>query len=303
MLASIIISNKLSLAFGKQATKLAGKASFGVLGAGGRHTFGRAFSKLSQSEKLKEWGRGGGITGIGARFALKATRAGANANYDLRGAPGVAAAAKDYGVEIGKPQKGGYEAILKKQVEDRKKFAASLAPDPVIQAGRKQQLVDEKTGIEEQEKDAVAIKSDAGDKVKDIKRRKQILVREGKEYSPEMEALEKELTAAEGEVTNAEKLVKQIGEQKKNVEEKIKEIDDIGKKRAESYATELVSPTVFGLKIPFVSRKNKISSVAIRKGKSEEEKLIEGLSKKMKDKEKKGSKDSSESEEKDKGQE
>jgi len=299
MLASIIISNKMSMAFGKQATKLAGKATFGVLGAGGRTTFGRAFSKLSQSEGLKEAATGGGAGGFAARLALRTTRAGAKASYDVRGAPGVAAGAKDLGIGgLGKVQKGGYEAILKKQVEDRKKFAASLALDEVTQAELKQPLEEKKKGIVAREEKIVELKSDAEGKVKDIKRRKQEIADTGWEGSEDDKALDVELVAAEGKLAQAEKLAKEIGQQKKSVEKEIKDIGGIGKERAKNLAGVFGSEKTIDTFFTKVSRKNKMAEVAILKGKSDEEKLIEGLSKKMKKKEKAESKDSSETEEK-----
>ncbi|MBI2618038.1 hypothetical protein HYW58_01140 [Candidatus Kaiserbacteria bacterium] len=126
ILASVIIANRLSLAFGKEATRLAGKASFGALGFAGRHTFGRGFRRLAESEYLKEKASQGGFGGFAARQTLKAMRYGASANYDMRTPLGTPM--KELGIDAGKPQKGGYAAIFEKQIKDRQKFAASLAP-------------------------------------------------------------------------------------------------------------------------------------------------------------------------------
>ena len=296
MLSSIIISNKLSLVGSKKMSNIGKKmalgatnkvvqTSFGSMGAAGRTSFGRMFSKIAQSDKLKKATYKKGLAGIAARFALKTTRAGARGTYDPRGAPGVSSAVGALGVNVGKPQTGGYEAILKKQVEDREKFAKSVGPDEITKAELRKPLEDEKGIIVEQEKETKELKSIADDKVKDIKRRKEILKKEGKEYSPDMEALESELTAEEIKITQTERLIRSIEEHRKDIEEQIKGIGNIKRERAKSLAEVMVNPEIkiFGIKIPIlVSRKNKVSYATIMKGKSEKDKMVDALSKKVK---------------------
>ena len=289
MLASIIISNKLSLAgaqgmsnFGKKMAGGTFGKTFGLTGALGRSTIGRGLSKLSQNEGLKDAAAEGGLKGIGARLALKTTQAGAKANYDLRSAPGVAGVAKAAKVNLGKAQKGGYEAVLKKQLEDREKFSKSLAPSATVQAGKKKPLEDEQKAEAAKKKGAEASKSSAENEVKNLNTRKQTLIREGKEYSPESDALDAELNAAEEKVARAERLVREIEQKENALKSDLKKIDSVGKQRTEKFSETLASEKTFSTLFTKIPRKNKEAALKIKKGKSEEDKLVEGLTNKLK---------------------
>ncbi|MFC1731425.1 type IV secretion system protein [candidate division KSB1 bacterium] len=302
MLASIIISNKLSMDFGKQATKLAGKATFGALGAAGRGTVGRGFSKLSQSEGLKEAAAGGGAGGFAARLALRTTRAGAKANYDLRSAPGVAAGTKDFGIDLGKGQKGGYEAILKKQIEDRKKFAGSLAPSPIAQAEAvgavekgKKALEGQKGKFQKDLKIATNLRDEAQ------KKHKKSESKYGAADSRTTDAQD-ELQKAQKSVSDTEAKIKYLEMDIGETEKRVERIKGFGKKRAEKYAETLASEKTIDTLFTMIPRKNKEAAVAIKKGKSDEDKvmgILEKQYKKKKDEEE--PKDSAKPEGKDEG--
>lgn len=292
MLSSIIISNKLSIAGGKQATKLAGKATFGALGVGGRNTFGRAFSKLSQSEGLKEAAAGSGMAGFGARLALRTTRAGAAASYDIRGAPGVAEGVKGLKIDIGKPQKGGYEDTLKKQVEDRTKFAGSLAPSAIAQEEKKVSLKNEQEileGSKEQRKVARKAVVDAEAKRNTLITRHNLAKKAHGDKSFEALSYEKDVQESKTEVNKANVRMVEEDKRVKEAQAKINKLDSIDKeKRAAKYAGTLASEKTLGTLFRKVPRKNKEAAIKIKSGKSDNDKLTEILEKryaKKKDKE------------------
>ncbi len=127
MLASIIISNKLSLAgskgmtemgksLGKFASRTALKAPLGLAGAVGRGTIGRAASKYKDSKfvaKLEALSpKLGGVVRTGFEKTAKSS-------FDVRQPLGKIN--KDVAGYVGKSQKGGYEETLRKISENRKK--------------------------------------------------------------------------------------------------------------------------------------------------------------------------------------
>jgi len=332
MLASVIISNKLSLVGAKGAQKLAGKASFGLMGAVGRNTVGRGFSKILQSKRLKDWSAGEGKDKAGnkvtygkvtrnlAGFALKTSATGSKSSFDIRGASGVAAGAKGLGLDLGKPQKGGYETVLKTQVKKRDEFKKLLGTDTTELESQKISFEGEKVTIEEQ-----------------TNRKKELFKKEKKaaELALETEKMRyetakkirgensSEALGSERNVKNIEKTIGQLeadmstnvslGDAKiKAVETKIsgvtKEIGvarETGKQRVAAYAHTLSTEKTLDTLYRKVPRKNKIAAVKVRSEESVEEKLInkfkKGLKKEIKEegdkKEKEESEDSSGSKE------
>ncbi|MEX0652171.1 MAG: hypothetical protein WD509_01285 [Candidatus Paceibacterota bacterium] len=320
LIASIVISNKLSIAGSEKLTKMgkslgkfgAGKAlalPFGLTAALGRNLPGRGLRALSNSQGLKDvasgkrnfkplagdgvFARGANIAANkiaqkSAEYGLKGARVGADANFDARAFPGAGAVIKSTGLNLGKPRKGGYETTIKKQVEDRKKFGESLGNDSVTQDALIKPLEKEQGEIKGRKKEQEGEKTEDQNRIKNLSRQKQALVRDGKEYSNEMNALDVELNKAESKLADTENTLKRIGDEEKKIKEQLDAVNNIGKERAKSFAQMLASEKTVDTLWFKVPRKNKEAGIAMMKGKSDEDKLIEGLTKKMK-KEKKES--------------
>ncbi|MCE9643811.1 hypothetical protein K8Q93_00990 [Candidatus Parcubacteria bacterium] len=127
----ILILMNRCLAFARSASKeisevatswagtTLGLAVGGVAGLG-RMTVGRAASKLATSEGLKNYAARS-VIGSGA---LRATKYTAGSSFDVRKTATLQKGAKAIGADLGKAGgEGGYDKILKTQVEAREKFA------------------------------------------------------------------------------------------------------------------------------------------------------------------------------------
>ena len=265
MIASIIIANNLALNGEGFAKKLAGNVLLGGVAKGYRNTFGRGFSKLSQSEGLKDTASQGGIRGWAARQALKTTRAGAKASGDLRRASAFGKTlGKDLG--IGEGKKGGYEATLQAQVKARQQFASSLgAPGDtdtkVMEISKRKDMQGAAVGTEEiqlkraQEQLAETVRTRRGDR------------------SPE----------AQNAIDTARSEVEKRNTAVNNEKAKLKTIEDELKKeksrRQDTYADTLASEKTADTAYTKVARKNKEAARAIRAAqkKSDQQKQTESI--------------------------
>ncbi len=288
MLASVIISNKLSLAGGKQAVKLAGKTTFGTLGALGRNLPGRGFSKLSQYERFKNTvetaGKTGAtrldkIKGFGARMAIRGTQYGAKASYDLRAAPGIKDTAKTFGIgDLGKPQKGGYDAILKKQTKAIDAFKKSLKTDTTNEENEKATLTEELNLTQEQIDTIKKEKETADIKLKTAKVQHENAKRAyGKDS---FKALSKERGAKDigktvNQLTTKVDKISEIETKLKDVNAKIANAKETDKERTRAYARTLATEKTFSTLFMKVPRKNKEAAVMVREVKSKEERHAE----------------------------
>lgn len=274
MLGAIMIAKNLSIAGAQGASKLASKATFGVLGAGGRQTFGRGFRYISQSEGLKEAAAKSGIGGFAARQALKATRAGAKASYDVRATKTAGAAAGAVGAELGKPQKGGYEAIIKKQVEERKKFAESLKPSPVAQTewtGKAEKGVE---ALQGQQKTYVKNLQSATKEREEAQALYKNAISEHGSGSAEAQSAQERVTQTQKTEADLSRRITAISRDIEDAQKRVERVKDIGKMRKEEYAETLETSKIerLGIKVP---RKNQEAAVAIRSDKSKKEKLAD----------------------------
>ncbi len=119
-------------------SKVAGFAGMAVGGAGGmalRNTVGRVARGAAGSAWIKQQAAKGGAGGWAARQSMKTFERGAKATYDVRGAGEYVAktgAGKALGItaDLGKPTgKGGYDAVVAKQVKAREAVHKSLGKD------------------------------------------------------------------------------------------------------------------------------------------------------------------------------
>lgn len=136
ILAALMAAKKFSGAAGMNfatwSQKAMGSVAGGVGGFALRNSAGRLASKLATSERLKNWdAKNSGFVG---RALYSGVQNMAKASYDVRGAsvPGVGAVLGMGGgkIDLGTPGgKGGYQAKLDQQVEEREKYIQSRDPD------------------------------------------------------------------------------------------------------------------------------------------------------------------------------
>lgn len=121
LLLAVVISAKKLSAFGAaEATKLAGKLSFGAAAFVGRRTVGRVSNFAARRIRTSAIGR----SETGRLLAGFADR-GAKASFDVRGAT-IAGGLKTLNVEAGAAQKGGYKAREEELIKARTEYAKSL---------------------------------------------------------------------------------------------------------------------------------------------------------------------------------
>lgn len=131
MIASLVIATKLSTDGAAWSQKMAGKATFGVLGRVGRNTIGRTANKYASSDKAKERAANSTV----GRLALKATQATAGSSFDARG---IGFVGKNKFITPGEAPKGGYKKELEDEIKERKKLYEDMGTvDPDSDEGRK----------------------------------------------------------------------------------------------------------------------------------------------------------------------
>ncbi|MCW9054944.1 MAG: hypothetical protein OQJ98_03140 [Candidatus Pacebacteria bacterium] len=297
MLGAIMVAKNLSIAGGKGASQLASKATFGTIGTIGRHTLGRGFRYISQSEGLKEAASQGGARGFAARQALKATRVGAGASYDIRATRAATEVAKSAGADLGKPQKGGYEAVIKKQIEDRKSFAKTLGPDVVTESKLRESREAAQNKAEKEKEVVLKEKRATQERIGALGRERERRARDVGEYAPEVQDIDTQINTASIELENIETKVRAAEEREKQAKSELEKVGKIGKERAESYANVLGTSTIerLGIKVP---RKNQEATIAIRKEKSKKEKLADLAKEVAKEEDENEEKEASQSDEK-----
>jgi len=125
MMASLIIAKKIGTIGTNFATRSAGKLTAGAGAMLGRQTFGRLGYLGSNSESLKEAASKGGASGWLARRTLNLSRGAAAASYDARGiSSNIKLAGQE--IDLGKPQKGGYQKRREDITKKEQEYAKSL---------------------------------------------------------------------------------------------------------------------------------------------------------------------------------
>lgn len=138
MIASLIAASKMGAVGAKFATSTAANMTVGGAAWMGRRSIGVMSSRAA--ERIRKSSIGSTETG---RLLAGVADYGAKANYDLRG---TKAAGLIKGVEVGKPQKGGYDAIVHHATEEREKYGKSLKQTASDEAAEKK-LKEEKKEI------------------------------------------------------------------------------------------------------------------------------------------------------------
>ncbi len=113
-----------------KATGWAGGATFGALGLAGRGTFGAAASRLAQSERFQQIA----ANNVVGQFALNRTNRLAQSSFDFRASRAANATLGAVGVNMGKAQEGGREAVIKRKTEQREKFTQTLRTNAAKEA-------------------------------------------------------------------------------------------------------------------------------------------------------------------------
>jgi hypothetical protein len=121
MMGAMVVARSIGSSGGRAANTFAGTLSFGAAGWIGRNTAGRLASRAADSNLMNRIGSGT-IGSIG----LKGLRGVAGSSFDAR----RTALGKSFGTTVGGTGKasgeGGYSKQLKRQIEDREKYAHSL---------------------------------------------------------------------------------------------------------------------------------------------------------------------------------
>ena len=95
-----------------------------------RGTLGRLAGGVAENTTLQNSATKGGITGFGARMALKSASFGSKASFDVRATKAGTMAGEGLGVNLGKAQVGGYKGFQEKQIEKGVKEAELLKLSP-----------------------------------------------------------------------------------------------------------------------------------------------------------------------------
>lgn len=118
MIAALVVAQKMGAYGAKFATQRAAGLTLGAHAFVARRTIGRASGKVAERIRSSSFGH----TETGRLFAGIADK-GAKSSFDGRGISGLQ---KVGGLDLGKPQKGGYDAIVHHGQEEREKYGKSL---------------------------------------------------------------------------------------------------------------------------------------------------------------------------------
>ncbi len=180
MIGSLMAASKMGAMGAKFATSTAAGMTVGAVGFAGRRSIGVASSRAAESIRKSKFGH----TETGRLFAGFADY-GSKANYDLRSIKGAGAIK---GIDLGKPQKGGYDAIVHHATEEREKYAKSLNQTDADKA-KEQGLKKEKTNLQAENASLASTRTEAK-KASDATKRgieEQVAVLE-KQHKPAIDA-------------------------------------------------------------------------------------------------------------------
>ncbi len=144
MIASLVAASKMGAMGAKFATSSAASLTVGGAAFVGRRSAGVVSSKIARGIRSSRIGS----TETGRLFAGMADY-GAKASYDLRATKAVGAIK---GIDLGKPQKGGYDAIVHHAAEEREKYAKSLEQTKEDKAAE-EKLKETKTNLVSEKKE------------------------------------------------------------------------------------------------------------------------------------------------------
>lgn len=307
LIASLSIAKSWANKAGDGATKahkLITGATIGTVAFAGRQTFGRAATRLSESEYWKNKAVDKNASAAGrmtARLALAAGRKGGAASYDVRGTGLGIGSSLDAGKAGGK---GGYMEFRKKRSENIEKVAKSYGPSEVVIDQAQQEVKRAKT---EEEKRVAQAKLNTlkGVDQPEVNRRTKEAQRARDEKLNAVTVNEKEwqekIKNAEEEVAKVaikdpanraqkeqelENLKKDFNKTKESSQQmaktiesayqeeigSIKKIPSLAKERAAAYA-EVVEKAY----IPMAFGYNKTAAARIRIGKSIKDKAVDAL--------------------------
>jgi fumarate reductase subunit D len=148
LLGSLAAAKKLGATGSSMAVKGGGKLAFGVTAAVGRRTVGRASGAAAKYIRKSPIS-----TSFAGRTLAGVADKGAASSFDFRATKAAGALSKSTKLDFGKPQKGGYDAIVKKGVDDRIKYAESLKQSDAEKA-EATALIDANKKIQEQKEKA-----------------------------------------------------------------------------------------------------------------------------------------------------
>ena len=277
MIASIVIAKQLGIAgseavikAGQNARKwgqgVIGTAAVGGAAAALRTSFGRGASRLAESDTLKKAEARGGIAGALGGGALRGLRGVAGSSFDARATAAGKALSKTDST-LGKAGgKGGYDQKLKDQIKERVKRAEVIG-----KASETKEQGEEKAKAQINLAEAQKALAPLQEKVREAK-----TAHKANPTPDSMVTLEQAETLAKpvlqtitlesGKIQNVETAVRARGEQRKA-------------QYAQTLETEKTLDTLF-IKVP---RKNKEGAAAIRKGKSNAQKIQDAVKEGLKD--------------------
>lgn len=129
MVASLIIAKQMGAYGANFSTRMGARLAAGTVGAIGRNTIGRWGNIANDSKALNDAASKGGVRGLAAKAALKSSRYVAKSSFDVRATLDKSGLTKLSGLDLGKPQKGGYEQRQKDIIKQETEFAKSLGQD------------------------------------------------------------------------------------------------------------------------------------------------------------------------------
>ena len=159
----LIISKSIANHGQSVGQKLIGTVTGGAIGAagwGGRKFIGGAGRSLADNDKLKDAASKSGVTGYGARLALRTSQRAAGATFDARNSTALSKMSGVTGFDMNKEfgfgkagGKGGYDAQIKEEADKREKFAKSLGASDIQKDEAKRKLESEKEVVANAERD------------------------------------------------------------------------------------------------------------------------------------------------------
>ncbi len=237
IIGTLVIAKQASEQAGSSAQKIVGGAlglATGGLGWTGRKFIGAAGRSTADNEKLKEiaanvGGKYSRLNQIRARTSLKAGQAIASSTFDFRESKfagmGKSLGMGDLGIEGKAGGKGGYDAIVKKEAENKKKFGESLKPSDITILKAEQEL---RKAKEDGDVEQIINAQKRVDRLKGVDK-KELEKRQGeldKEMKVEISKIDEEaVKAADAFADNLEKEVQKIEQELRNITDPTKKAD------------------------------------------------------------------------------
>jgi len=269
------MSGEMAVGAVSWANKVIAGATLGAVAVGARSTISRGAARVGESKKLKDDVAGGGWKGWGARRILDAADWTKKRSFDVRSLKPVQFAAKQAGVELGKPIKS--EAEFQKE-RQRKQEAKAIERD------KRYGFADRRTSLLKSVQEAEGIVKNKEEAVRSAKEDIKLTTNETELAKKEQELLKKQALLRDAR-RDLQRTRKQTNEELERVFERQIKYTVPGIK-----GKDVLGSGFYGLRgifeNLFISRARRDGIISTlrkkQKGPSDVEKIIEGVTKGVK---------------------